>query len=236
MPATLGIGFDFDHTLGRDCGLESIAFYRLAAEMGAPIDERDPIWREQIAEVLGHFRAGAMSLEDAVAQFVAALGKGGSAGDAMRYRDICYGLVDELVTPEPGARELLAELAARGIRTAILTNGWSPLQYLKIARALKYDGTILVSDELGYAKPDATAFAKLVDVLGVEQSACWYVGDNPKGDVAGAMRAGLRGVWFDGDGIAYPSDIAPPDLRITSLLELLDALPGQRARAEKSHL
>ena len=235
MPA-IGIGFDFDHTLGRDGGLETIAFYHLAAEMGAPLDEAEPVWAERVAEALRLFRAGSASLEEVVAQFVTALGRTANDRDAMRYRDICYDLVDTHVRPQSGARELLAELAARGIRTAILTNGWSPLQYLKIARALDYDGTILVSDELGFAKPDATAFAKLVDVLDVERNACWYVGDNPKTDIAGAMSAGLYGVWFDGDGVTYPADAPPPDLCITSLGELLDALPGQFSPVEKSHL
>ena len=39
MTATLAVGFDFDHTLGLDNGLEVIAFYRLAAELAPSITE-----------------------------------------------------------------------------------------------------------------------------------------------------------------------------------------------------
>jgi HAD superfamily hydrolase (TIGR01509 family) len=232
--ATIAVGFDFDHTLGRDGSLETKAFYVLAQELGNPIDERDPVWPERIAEFLRRFRTDLITLDDMVIQFVATLGRTGTRADALRYRDICYALVETLVTPMPGARELLAALAARDISTAILTNGWAPLQHHKIARALDYHGPILVSSELGVSKPEAAAFGKLVEALGVERSACWYVGDNPKTDVGGALAAGLHAVWLD-EGVSYPRDVPPPDVRITSLLALLDVLPGQPAPAENSH-
>ncbi|MFN2460786.1 MAG: HAD family hydrolase [Candidatus Velthaea sp.] len=232
---TIAFGFDFDHTLGRDHGLETIAFYRLAAAVDRPLDQTDSLWAERIAELLRRFRANSATLEEAVAEFVVALGVAGETADrqAMRYRDICYSLVDELVTPVEGARELLTALAQHGVPHAILTNGWSPLQYMKIVRALDFDGTILVSDEVGFAKPDAAAFAKLVDALGVARECCWYVGDNPKIDVAGAKKAGLHGVWYDARAATYPSDATPPDLRITALDELLALVPGHDALTEK---
>jgi putative hydrolase of the HAD superfamily len=113
-----------------------------------------------------------------------------------------------------------------------LTNGWSPLQYLKIARALDYAGPILVSDELGILKPDAGAFAKLVDVLAVPRERIWFVGDNPKTDIAGAQGAGLRGVWFDWEAMSYPVDAPAPDERIGHLRQLIDLLPGPNMSAE----
>jgi len=229
----IGVGFDFDHTLGTDGSLETKAFYILARERGRTLDDSDPVWRDRINELLRRFRTDAVTLDDAIAEFLQALEVAGGPA-AQRYRDICYGLVDTNVSALPGAKAVLAALAARGIATAILTNGWAPLQYRKIARALDYAGPILVSGELGLSKPDAAAFAKLVDVLGVERDACWYVGDNPKTDIAGAKAAGLHAVWLD-EGVAYPRDAVAPDVRITSLSELLDALPGQAAWAENSH-
>jgi FMN phosphatase YigB (HAD superfamily) len=227
------VGFDFDHTLGLDNGLETIAFYRLGAELGHSVSEHDPSWGAFIADGLSRFRAGAISLDRAVDEFVTHLGGIAPAtGCGARYREICYGLVDELVTPIEGARELMDALAERRVPTAILTNGWSPLQYFKIARALDYSGPILVSDELGILKPDAAAFGKLIDVLRVPREAVWFVGDNPKTDVAGAQGAGLRGVWFDWEHMAYPADAPKPDVCIKHLGELLDLLPGPDVPAE----
>lgn len=232
MIAACAVGFDFDHTLGLDNGLETTAFYRLAAELGHSLSERDRSWSAIIDDVLGRFRGGSISLDRAVDEFVVRLGVPATPERATRYRDLCYQLVDELVTPIDGARDLIDTLAARGVPTAILTNGWSPLQYLKVARALDYAGPILVSDELGILKPDAAAFGKLIDVLGVPRERVWFVGDNPTTDIAGAQGAGLRGVWFDWEHMTYPADAPKPDWRIGHLRELLDFLPGPDVSAE----
>jgi HAD superfamily hydrolase (TIGR01509 family) len=228
------VGFDFDHTLGLDNGLETTAFYRLGSELGHAISERDPARTAFVAAMLGRFRVGALTLDQTVDAFVEQLGTAPAPQYAQRYRALCYELVDELVTPIEGARDLLAALTARGIRTAILTNGWSPLQALKIQRALAYEGPVLVSDELGILKPDAAAFGKLIDVLGVPRERVWFVGDNPKTDIAGAQGAGLRGIWFDWEHLAYPVDTVEPDMRIGHLLELLEHLPGPDESAENS--
>jgi HAD superfamily hydrolase (TIGR01509 family) len=231
-PAPLAIGFDFDHTLGLDNGLETIAFYRLGAELGHALSDRDDFWRAAIADLLGRFRSGAITLDAAVDAFVAHLGRAPAPECAGRYREICYSLVDKLVTPIEGARELLAGLAQRRIPTAILTNGWSPLQYLKIGRALDYAGPILVSDELGMLKPDPAAFDKLIEVLGVPRERIWFVGDNPSTDITGAQGAGLSGVWFDWEHMTYPADAPQPHMRIGHLNELIDLLRGPSPAAE----
>lgn len=213
------IGFDFDHTLGVDNGLEREAFYRYAEELGHPLDRDDPNVHERIEKLLSCFRTGAISLREATALFGESLGR---AADVVRYREICYSLVDELVRPIDGARETIAALREQGVRMAILTNGWTPLQQMKIARALGDHAIepILVSDTLHALKPAREAFDALVAALRVDRSDVWYVGDNPETDVAGALAAGLRAVWFDWEAIVYPEDLPPPTLRITALREL----------------
>jgi HAD superfamily hydrolase (TIGR01509 family) len=162
-----------------------------------------------------------MTLDTMVAVFAEQLGAAGA--DPQRWRELCYALVDELVRPIAGARELVAQLRARGVPVAVLTNGWTPLQQKKIARALgdaAHGLTVLVSDELGAVKPARAAFDALVATLGVPLEHAWYVGDNPPGDVGGALAAGLRAVWFDWEGLSYPQDLPPPTLRISALREL----------------
>ncbi|GAC1402811.1 MAG: hypothetical protein NVSMB64_03250 [Candidatus Velthaea sp.] len=225
----IGVGFDFDHTLGLDHGLELHAYYELAQACGMPIDPADSAAKTYIADVLARFRADRLALDAAVAEFCTHFGLSYRTQTGLQYRNICYALVDEHVTPIEGARDVLDELHRRGVPTAILTNGWSPLQALKTARALAYAGPLLVSDELGLAKPAAAAFDKLVAALGVDRESCWYVGDNPSTDVAGAKAAGLHGVWFDWEHVSYPAGALPPDVVVHSLRELLDVLPGQRA-------
>lgn len=219
--ATYGVGFDFDHTLGVDHGLESKALYAYARELGHPLDPDDAAWRTRTEQLLAAFRAGSIALDAMVATFGAMLGARGARGE--RWREHCYGLVGELVVPMAGARELLGGLRAAGVPVAILTNGWTPLQQKKIARALGDDAlasSALVSDELHAVKPDRAAFDALIAALAVPRERCWYVGDNARGDVGGALAAGLRAVWFDWEGQPYPSDLPPPTLRITALREL----------------
>jgi FMN phosphatase YigB (HAD superfamily) len=213
------IGFDFDHTLGVDNGLEREAYYRYAQELGRPIDRSDVRVRDEIEALLTRFRAGEITLAEAVIEFGR---RHALATDVARYRTICYGLVEELVQPVDGARETIAALRERGVRLGILTNGWSPLQQKKIARALGDQAIepILVSDQLPAPKPATTAFEALVAALGADGGDVWYVGDNPVNDVGGALEAGLRAVWFDWEGVVYPEDLAPPTRRIGSLREL----------------
>ena len=90
------IGFDFDHTLGVDGGLERRAFFAYAAELGHPLDESDPQWLARIDGLLSAFRADTMSIDDAVAQFGAAIGAPDARGE--RWRDICYGMLDTCTT------------------------------------------------------------------------------------------------------------------------------------------
>ncbi len=216
----IAIGFDFDHTLGVDNGLERKAFVAYARELGKTFDPVDEEWHARIEALLARFRGGEITLEEMVERFAFAIGVRGA--DPERWRAICYELVEQLVRPIDGARELLRKLAARGVPMAILTNGWTPLQHKKIAYALGADiiAPILVSDKLHTLKPARAAFDALVDAIGVERERVWYVGDNPAGDVGGALDAGLNAVWFDWEGLPYPSDVPPPTLRIGALREL----------------
>jgi FMN phosphatase YigB (HAD superfamily) len=218
---TPAFGFDFDHTLGVDNGLERKALYAYASELGRPLDPADAGWRARVDVLLAELRAGAYDTAGLIERFAAQLGA--RIASPERWREHCYALVPELVQPVDGACETLAALRARGAPVAILTNGWSPLQQKKIAYALGEAARalpILVSDSIGCVKPESGAFDALVDALSVPRATVWYVGDNARGDVAGALAAGLRGVWFNREGQSYPQDLPPPTITIVALREL----------------
>jgi HAD superfamily hydrolase (TIGR01509 family) len=223
------VGFDFDRTLGTDNGLERRAFGLLAEQFGTSIDIDEPQTAAAIEEFLAPFRAAEESMSAMLARFVATLPANAHSLDVnpdalgARYRQICYDLVAQMVQPEPGAVECIAALVASGIPVGILTNGWSELQQRKIAHALgDFPGPVLVSDTLGAYKPSAAAFAELEAALGVDSSCLWYVGDSPAVDIAGARAYGIRAVWLNRDGAAYPADLAEP----TAVIDHLDALPA----------
>lgn len=220
---SVAFGFDFDHTLGVDNGLERTALVEYAAELGCPLDvDARPEWVPRLDALLTEFRNAQIGLPEMLARFAAAIGAPPERLHGERWQAICIALVDRLVRPVDGAEALLGSLIGRGVAVAILTNGWSPLQQRKIARALPAFGAlpVLVSDAIGVAKPAPAAFAALLDVLRVPPSALWYVGDNPRTDIAGALAAGVRAVWFDWEGHPYPHDVPAPTLRIAALREL----------------
>jgi len=226
----IAVGFDFDHTLGVDNGLERKAVLAVAADCGLELDA-DAV-RGTIDSFLQAFRDGVSPLEESLPRFLDAHGAHGVGADiARRWRDHALALVDELVEPVAGACELLAALAEREIRVAVLTNGWSPLQERKLA-AIGYRGPILVSAALGVAKPARAAFDLLVRELDVAPGECWYVGDTPMVDIVGARDAGLHGVWFDWEGRLWPVGVPAPEARIERLAEFLTLIPGSEAAAE----
>src|SRR6202035_3357146 len=53
----IAVGFDFDHTLGVDNGLEREALYAYAHELGRPLDPGDAAWRTRVEDLLATFRA-----------------------------------------------------------------------------------------------------------------------------------------------------------------------------------
>lgn len=216
-----GVGFDFDHTLGIDNKLERVAFLRIleaacasgACYLGTLAEEI-----ERIDALLQRQRAGECSIEAAVEGFIAERGAP-SAGFGDRYKQLALEMVDAFVVPEPGVRTLLDGLSARGIRYAILTNGWSPLQERK-AQRVGFDGPVLVSASIGMQKPDGAAFELLARALECKISDAAYVGDNPRTDVAGARAAGMHAVWYDAEGVTYPQDVPAPDAVIHSLADI----------------
>lgn len=229
----IAVGFDFDHTLGLDRALEIHAFGKLAEHLGAQLDIAEPETHRAIEVLMQPFRAAEEPMSAMVARFASTIAWNGRAVGvaaeelAVRYRHICYDLVDQFVVPTPGARECIDALVSAGIPVGILTNGWSELQERKIVRALgAFPGPVLVSDLLGAYKPSAAAFRELEAALGVRPAQLWYVGDNPVADVAGALAYGLRAVWYNGERHPYPADLPPPTAEIEHLDALSDVVRG----------
>lgn len=224
MPQTpAGIGFDVDHTLLIDNKLERVAFLHLldfvVSDGGHPLgnlaDES-----ARIDALLAEQRSGAFPIDEAVARFVRARGVEPRAEYGERFRAMALRMAPDFVVPLPGARQTLEALGARGIAVAVLSNGWNPLQAVK-GELAGFSGHVIASGELGLRKPDRRAFEALLERLGTSPERTWYVGDDPRVDVAGSAAAGLVSVWIDADGTPYPRDVAPPAMRIGALDELL---------------
>jgi 2-haloalkanoic acid dehalogenase type II len=84
--------------------------------------------------------------------------------------------------------------------------------------------TVVSSEDAGAYKPHISLFRMACDQLGVAPEEAAYVGDSPWADVAGARNAGMRAVWINRSGRAWPDDIEPPDVTVADLTDLMNAV------------
>ncbi len=118
-------------------------------------------------------------------------------------------------TVRPGILAVMRTCADHGVPVAIVSNTLSG-QALRDASEelggiLRDTAVRLFSDEAGFRKPDPRLITAAVTALGVEAADCWFVGDTPRRDVAGARRAGVgTTVLLEVPGRTLPSDGSDP--------------------------
>ena len=127
----------------------------------------------------------------------------------------------------PDVRPCFGELRRRGLGVVIAGN--QPPQARDALEAMDLGAdAILISDDLGVAKPDRRFFGAVADAAGVEPGEIAYVGDRVDNDVVPANAAGMvsvlvrRGPW----GFLHASwpKAASADVVADSLLVLPDLL------------
>ncbi|WP_018604454.1 HAD family hydrolase [Uliginosibacterium gangwonense] len=127
----------------------------------------------------------------------------------------------------PDAEMCLRTLRERGYRIGIVSNGTTGTQNTKIKCSVLPElvDSIVISETVGYEKPDPRIYQHALSELGAETQSTWFIGDNPEADVLGAHASGITPIWIERH-LAWP-DHAPRSYsaRISSLSEVLDVLP-----------
>lgn len=114
----------------------------------------------------------------------------------------------------------LAALAARYPLVA-LTNGNADIARVGLAPYFK---AVVSARSFGVAKPDPKIYAAAAQALDVPMHAVLHVGDDPALDVAGALAAGQQAVWVNRSGASWPADLAPAQLTVRDMQELVQVL------------
>jgi putative hydrolase of the HAD superfamily len=134
----------------------------------------------------------------------------------------------------PDAKPMFAALRAtdRGARFGIITNGPADIQREKVAMLglLPLVETVVISGEVGVAKPAPGIFMLALDRLCAPAADAIYLGDAPAIDIAGAHAAGIPAVWMNRTGVAWPRTLPRPVAEVTSLAafaRLIAALPDR---------
>ncbi|MDX1408403.1 MAG: YjjG family noncanonical pyrimidine nucleotidase [Saprospiraceae bacterium] len=120
-----------------------------------------------------------------------------------------------------GALDLLDALFGH-YRLGIVTNGMKEVQRprLEMSGIDRYFEVIVVSGEIGVAKPDHAYFAYTHDRMGQpDKEQVLMVGDNLNSDVRGAQQFGYRGCWYNPGGVPNGEPVTP-DFQIRALNEV----------------
>lgn len=117
----------------------------------------------------------------------------------------------------PDVRPALERLRKR-YRLFAISNGNADLRPCGLADFFEGHVTAIAA---GAAKPDPRIFQHMLKMAGVEASAVLHIGDDPRTDIVGAMRAGIGAVWLNREARAWPLEFNPPPRSVMSLAELL---------------
>ena len=123
----------------------------------------------------------------------------------------------------PEVPEVLAGLAAQGLKLAIASNFDGRL--FAIAREvepLSLCHRVLVSSQIGYRKPHRRFFETILATLGTPPGQVFYVGDDPHNDITGAQSVGMHAVLLDRGGATGGAAFAS----LNGISRVLDGIPS----------
>ena len=121
-----------------------------------------------------------------------------------------------------GARDVLDAVHGR-YQLGLITNGLTEVQRPRLAATdlERYFEFIIISDELGVAKPQAAFFEHAYAQMGgVPKSEVLVIGDNANADVRGALDFGFDACWLRHPGVAKHPNLGET-FRIRTIGELL---------------
>lgn len=176
----------------------------------------DACWRAIERGTLTQARLKYKRFED----FLACLGR---KDDAVEVGDLYIELLSREGALMPGALEAVKAIA-RVRKIAIVTNGISRIQHGRMAASGlgPYIEALIISEELGVAKPDPRMIDAALEALGaVHKSRALMVGDSLVSDIGCAKNAGVDACWFNPSGVT-----APEGLPIAYEIRELSALPA----------
>lgn len=146
---------------------------------------------------------------------------------AAELNDAFLSAMADICAPLPGAVSLLNALKGK-VRMGIITNGFTALQQIRLQRTglSDYFDLLVISEEVGIAKPDPQIFAHAFAEMGdPPRERILMVGDTPESDILGGINAGIATCWLNMHDRSLPEGITP-DWQVSTLGELESRLCG----------
>jgi YjjG family noncanonical pyrimidine nucleotidase len=204
------IFLDADETLLDYAAAERAAFMLSMRSFGLPEDETTyALYRKHNAEVWSELELGSIDPDTLkVERFRRMLDALGRNGVPLRELSACYiDMLSRQAQLLPGAEEAVHTLA-RHVPLALITNGLSLVQRRRFAATpcIALFRCVVISEEVGIAKPDPAIFASALHALRVAAERVLYVGDSVSSDMRAAANAGMDFCWINASGAPLPDD------------------------------
>ncbi len=198
------IFFDIDDTLVDSEGSHLSSIHQLALKVGFEeerIDAQLEKWSTITDHFLNEYFQNKISLEQQrslrIQAFWKLLGTKITSLEAKNIYQDYHSLFLESCVVFADAIPCLDLL--KGHPLGIISNGSTPDQLFKLKynQLLPYFSVIVISDEVGSAKPDSEIFLHAAAQAGLPLSQCAYIGNSYNIDYLGAKHAGMDAYWLD---------------------------------------
>lgn len=146
------------------------------------LDDSGMVWKDKVyQQLISEFTIKKWSVDDLLTSY-----------------QLCFCAFSK---PLAGAVEAVKSLKKSGYKLALVSNGKTPLQernFNALGIADLFD-TIIISEAVGFKKPDKAIFELTCKHLGIATSSAVFVGDSIKADIDGANNAGMFSVFIPSD-------------------------------------
>ena len=226
--------FDFDNTLVDFHGPSKVAFQQAFEEQDLEYDESVySLYKKINGKIWDQFEKGEITTDDIrrerFKQLFEQLKIEGI--DPVFFNSRYIHFVIENTVLYSGVEDLLISLKDK-YKLAIVTNGLKEAQRARLDKVgiSKYFDVIVVSDEIGFAKPDKGYFDFVHKEIGeIDKEKVLLIGDNPNSDILGAKDFGYKSCWINAN--EKQTEIVA-DYEITSVLHLPKVLSDQNVSCD----
>jgi putative hydrolase of the HAD superfamily len=186
--------FDLDETiLDRAGSLRRFATWQGQALLGnassascfadrfIELDHNGTVWKDEVYRVLvEEFSIVGISISELLSSYLE------------KFQKFC--------SPTSGITAEIQKIYAGGFQLGLITNGRSPFQEENFAALgiAELFGTVVVSDAVGFRKPQEEIFHIACERLKLLTEECIHIGDNPTADIDGANAVGMYTIYIPG--------------------------------------
>lgn len=199
-----------DHSRAERAALQDLYDRHREHMNGCSFEDVHGHYRRINPEVWRAYSSGDIDKEEARTSRFLRLGEAVPIADSDVVRSLPDAYLEQYAchwAPVPGALEAFGRLAEI-VPVGILTNGFAEIQQAKFRRFPEIEETasaVVISETVGFMKPDRRIFEHAERLAGVEASEVLYVGDSLRSDVGGGRAAGWQVAWYQDAG---PNDVS----------------------------